>query len=200
MAWLDTLTTNRDLALVIAKVTSLDTKVTGIATQLNRIEAEVKAIQPGGDNSLILSLIATVNAMQAWMEGRRPAKKLSIDTEHVQLLNKQGVLLMSGSVTVTTDHDERIPLIWTDETGVVSAPAAAGTTATSDDAAVISSVDVAGDDMSIVCRTAGVGTCNVTVTNGPMKDTVQVVVVEPTATTVSIDATDATMVPKGTAA
>lgn len=150
------------------------------ANQLNRIEAKL-------------------DALLRFVEGKRPAKSVRLATERLAILTKQGELIMSGSVNVTTDHDERVPLVWKDDVGVVSAPTT-GTTAASSDPSIVASVDVAADDQSIVLRTAGAGQCTVTVTNGSMTDTITVNVAAPQASSLSIDATDATMVAKGTAA
>ncbi len=106
---------------------------------------------------------------------------------------------MPGAVNCTRDHDMRIPLKWEDDAGIVAAPTS-GTAAQSDNPDVISQVDVAADDMSIVLRTNGDGMCRVTVTNGSMQDTIDVTVSEPTASIVEIDASSATQVAKGTAA
>jgi hypothetical protein len=133
----------------------------------------------------------------SYVDGKRPATRVRIDADASQLLDKKGHLLMSGTATLTTDHDLKVPLIWKDDVGSVSAPAAAGTTAVSDTPAV-ATADVGSDDLEIFIRSVAVGTCNVTVTNGALTDTIAVVVTEPQATSLDVDATDAVLVPKGT--
>lgn len=107
---------------------------------------------------------------------------------------------MPGTITVSDDHDVRVSLKWSDDVGVIGHPPTTGTTVTSDNAAVVSGGDVAADDMSVVLRTAGDGTCNVTVSNGTLKDTIQVIVSEATPTSLQVDPSSATPVAKGTAA
>ena len=133
----------------------------------------------------------------SYVDGKRPATRVRIDADASQLLNKKGKIVMSGTVTVTTDHDAKVPLVWKDDVGGVSAPAAAGTTATSDNAAV-ATADVGSDDLEIFVRSVAAGSANITVTNGALTDTIAVVVVEPQATSLDVDATDAVLVPKGT--
>ncbi len=116
------------------------------------------------------------------------------------MVSKQtGEVIMPGSITVTDDHDEKVPLLWTDDAGTVH-PDTSGTTVTSDNAAVISGGDVASDGTYVLLRTAGDGTCNVTVTNGALTDTISVTVGAPVATAVALNAANATQVPKGTPA
>jgi hypothetical protein len=143
--------------------------------------------------------LARVEKAVAALSAKRSATRLSFDTDHVQLLNKKGVLIMSGTINCTDDHDLRVPLVWKDDAGKVAAPTS-GTVASTDNATVVSAVDVAADDMSVVLRTAGDGMCNITVANGPMTDTIQVVVGPPTATILEVDAVDAVQVVKGTPA
>lgn len=131
--------------------------------------------------------------------GNRQPTGLHIAFEQTQLLNKQGVLVMSGSISCTDDHDMRVPLVWTDDVGKVAAPAAAGTTAVSDTPATCT-VDVAPDDASIVVRTVADGTASITVTNGTLTDTITVTVGPPTASALAVDAADAVQIVKGTAA
>lgn len=106
---------------------------------------------------------------------------------------------MAGSVSFTDDHDLRVPLKWADDVGAVH-PILTGTTVASDNVAVVASGDVAADGTSVVLRSAGDGTCNVTVTNGHLTDTIAVTVGVPVATSLDVDAADATPVAKGTAA
>lgn len=122
------------------------------------------------------------------------ATRLQIDAP--RLITKGGAEAMSGSVNCTKDHDLRVPLKWSDDAGVVSGPTS-GTTGTSSDPTVISSVDVAADDQSIVLRTAGDGTCTVTVKNGTLTDSITVTVTDPVATQLDVDASTATQVAKG---
>ncbi len=133
-----------------------------------------------------------------FVDGRRLPTHVRIDYGRSQLLDKKGKLIMSGSVTVTTDHDARVPLVWKDEVGAVSAPTS-GTTATSDNPAV-ATVDVAADDLSIVVRSVADGTCNVAVANGTLSDTIVIIVTDPAATILDVDATDAVLIAKGTPA
>ena len=169
------------------------------------IQANAKLTQLGMQLTAITQALASgagggasgVGALTAFVEGNRAPKTLRMNWPGAQIVDRNtGRVLMSGTVNCTSDHDVKIPLVWKDDMGVVSAPTA-GTTATSDTAAVISTVDVAADDMSITCRVAGAGTATVTVTNGTMSDTVSVVVSNPQATDLTIDSTDATMVPHG---
>lgn len=122
--------------------------------------------------------------------------RLTID---VPRLIQKGGKVMPGSVNCTRDHDMRIPLKWSDDVGVVAAPAT-GTTAVASDTTVITAIDVAADDGSIVLRTGADGTCTVTVTNGTMTDSITVTVSEPVASVLNVDAADATQVAKGAAA
>lgn len=126
-----------------------------------------------------------------------PPTRVTIDVP--RLITKEGRITMSGAVSCTKDHDLRVPLKWSDDAGTVAAPTT-GTTAESSDTNVISSVDVAEDDGSIVLRTANDGTATVTVKNGSMSDTISVTVSEPTASAVQADASSATQVAKGAAA
>lgn len=105
---------------------------------------------------------------------------------------------MTGTITVADDRDLRIPLLWKDDVGTVHAPS--GGSASAADAAVVSAVDVAADDTSVVCRIAGDGTTVVTYTNGALMDTTTVIVAMPAPTSVMLDAANAVPVPKGTAA
>jgi len=115
-----------------------------------------------------------------------------------QYVNKAtGEASMSGSITVTDDHDLKVPLQWSDDVGPVH-PDTTGTTVTSDNTAVISSGDVASDGSYVILRTAGDGTATVTVANGTLSDTLAVTVGAPVATSLAIDAADATPVAKGT--
>ena len=133
-----------------------------------------------------------------WRFGRhRKPTRLAFDIP--MLIRKKGKHVMPGSVTVTNDFDLRIPLKRTDAAGPVH-PDTSGTMASSDNVAVISSVDVAADGTSVVLRTAGDGTCNITVSNGALTDTIAVTVSDPAPTSVAIDAADAVPVAKGTAA
>jgi hypothetical protein len=143
----------------------------------------------GASNSDQLARILT------FVSGNRPATHVRMNTQRSQLLNKKGSLKMSGSANVTTDHDLRVPLVWKDDVGSVSAPTS-GTSATSDNAAV-ATVDVAADDLSVVVRSVAIGTCNISVTNGPMNDTIVVNVTDPAATILDVDATDAVLITKG---
>jgi hypothetical protein len=164
-----------------------------IATRLAAMQAQLAALQ-----TQMSAVASKQDAAAAFMEGKRKPKQLRIAFEQTQYLNKQGVLTMSGNANVTTDHDLRVPLMWEDDAGVVSAPTS-GTTAVSDTPAVCT-VDVAADDMSIVVRSVAAGSANVTVSNGTMTDTIAVTVAAPSASVLDIDAADATMIPKGTAA
>jgi hypothetical protein len=173
MAWYDWITAFRDFAAIQKSLAQVQSQLTQMQLQLS--------------------------LMLPYVDGKRPATKVRIDTGRVQFLNKKGRLIMSGSANVSTDHDLRVPLKWTDDVGAVSAPAAAGTTATSDNPAV-ATVEVAPDDLSIVVRSVADGSCNVTVTNGAMTDSIAINVVDPQASVLDVDATDAVMIPKGTAA
>jgi len=113
-------------------------------------------------------------------------------------LSKQGVA-MAGSVSFTDDHDLRIPLKWADDVGAVH-PLLTGTVITSSDPAVISGGDVSADGTSIVLRSAGDGTCDVTVSNGALHDTITVTVGAPVASSLVVDAADATPVARGASA
>jgi hypothetical protein len=104
------------------------------------------------------------------------------------------------ALTVTDDHDVRVPLLWSDDVGPIAHPPTSGTTVTSDNAAVISGGDVAADGTSVVLRTAGDGTANVTVTNGALSSVLEVTVGAPVPTALVADAADAKPVPKGTPA
>ena len=146
----------------------------------------------------INSLNGKLDKILTFVDGKRPATRVRIDVDASKLLDKKGHLIMSGAITLTTDHDERVPLKWADDVGAVSAPTS-GTTATSDNPA-IATVDVAADDLSIVVRSVAVGSCNVAVANGPMSDSIVVNVTAPAATVLDVDATDAVLIPKGTAA
>jgi hypothetical protein len=132
----------------------------------------------------------------SFVDGKRPATRVRIDVDASQLLDKKGKLLMSGTATVSTDHDLKVPLKWTDDVGGVSAPAASGTTATSD-TPTVATADVGSDDLEIFVRSLAVGTAIITVTNGSLTDTISVVVTEPQATALDVDATDAVLVAKG---
>lgn len=115
------------------------------------------------------------------------------------LLSKRGIQTMSGTVTFTDDHDLRVPLKWADDIGAVH-PFLTGTVVTSDNVAVVSGGDVSADGTSVVLRSVGDGTANVTITNGDMHDTIVVTIGVPVALSLTADAADATPVPKGTAA
>lgn len=106
---------------------------------------------------------------------------------------------MSGSVSFTNDHDLRVPLKWSDDAGAVH-PLLTGTTVASDNPAVVSGGDVAADGTSVVLRSAGDGTCNITITNGALSDTIAVTVGDPVPSNLVADAADAAPVTKGTAA
>lgn len=174
--------------------------------QLNRIEAGIIQLE-AAVNRLVVSgvpgndaqTLALLNQILTFLEGRRAPTQLSIGVGRMQLISKKGKLIMSGSVTVANDVDLRIPLDWADAAGPVAAPPS-GTTGTSDNAAVVATVDVAANDTSIVCRIVGDGVATITVTNGALTDTVQITVTEPAPTSLVVDAADATPVPKGTAA
>jgi hypothetical protein len=119
-----------------------------------------------------------------------------------RLISKAGVEVMPGSISVTSDHDARVSFIWADDVGPV-VPLPGGTVISSDNTAVISGGDVAANDASCVLRTAGNGTCNVSVDNpGPpvLHDTMSVTVGAPVPTALTFDPTSATAVPKGTPA
>lgn len=145
------------------------------------------------------ALLVEVDALRAFVAGERSPTMLRLDAERSLLLDKQGRVIMSGTVNITTDHDARVPLQWKDDVGTVSAPDAANTVATSDNTAV-ATVDVAADDASVVVRSVADGTCNVTVTNGSLTDTIVVNVTDPSATSLNVDAADAVLVAKGTPA
>lgn len=115
-------------------------------------------------------------------------------------INKLTGATMPGTVTITDDHDVRIGLKWSDDVGPIGHPPTTGTTVTSDNTAVISGGEASADDTSVVLHTAGDGTCNVTVSNGSLKDTIQVVVSAATPTELQVDPTTATPVAKGTTA
>lgn len=179
MAWYDWITAFKDFA--------------AIQRQLTAIQAQLAAIQAQGS----AQLKAELDQILAFVDGRRPATRVRIDTGRASILDKKGKLLMSGTVTVTTDHDAKVPLVWKDDVGGISAPAAAGTTATSDNPAV-ATADVGSDDLEIFVRSVAAGSANITVTNGALTDTIAVVVTAPQATSLDVDATDAVLVPKGT--
>jgi hypothetical protein len=132
--------------------------------------------------------------LEQYDKRRRPTSlKFSIPLQ----VNKATGATMPGAVTFTDDHDEKIPLLWTDDAGTVH-PDTTGTVVTSDNVAVISKGDVASDGTYVILRSAGDGTCNITITNGALTDTIAVTVGVPTPTTLAIDAAHATQVPKGT--
>jgi len=117
-----------------------------------------------------------------------------------RIVNKHTGVEMAQPLIITDDHDVRVPLKWSDDVGVIGHPPLTGTVVTSDNPAVISGGDVAADGMSVVLRTVDDGTCNVTVTNGSLSDTIPVTVAAPTPTSLVADSADAVPVAKGTPA
>ena len=121
---------------------------------------------------------------------------LTIDVVNQQILAKDGTLIMSGIATVTSNYNLRIPLIWQDATGVAIPPASGNTQASSSNLKVVPEVDVADDDLSIVVRVAALGSSFITVSNSGITNIIQVVVQNPIATNLYIDAAHAIALPK----
>ena len=121
---------------------------------------------------------------------------LTIDVANQQILAKDGTLIMSGIATVTSNYNLRIPLIWQDSTGVAIPPASGNTQASSSNLEVVPEIDIADDDLSIVVRVAALGSSFVTVSNGGITNIIQVIVENPIATELYIDAAHAVMLPK----
>ena len=116
---------------------------------------------------------------------------LTIDVVNQQILAKDGTLIMSGIANVTSNYNLRIPLIWQDASGVAIPPASGNTQASSSNLKVVPEVDVAADDMSIVVHVAALGSSFVTVSNGGITNIIQVIVENPIATSLYIDAAHA---------
>jgi hypothetical protein len=140
--------------------------------------------------------MAFMSKLRAATHRRRAHPRFSVPVQ----ISKHGGKAMPGSVSVTNDHDVRVPLKWNDDVGPIAHPPTSGTTVASDNPAVIARGDVAPDGMSVVLRTAGDGTCNVTVKNGALSDTISVTVGEPVPSALAADPAGAVSVPKGTAA
>ena len=121
---------------------------------------------------------------------------LTIDVANQQILAKDGTLIMSGIATVTSNYDLRIPLIWQDATGVAIPPASGNTQASSSNLLVVPEIDIAEDDLSIVVHVAALGSSFVTVSNGGITNIIQVIVENPIATSLYIDAAHAVALPK----
>ena len=121
---------------------------------------------------------------------------LTIGVDNQQILAKDGTLIMSGIATITSNYNLRIPLIWQDATGVAIPPASGNTQASSSNLKVVPEVDVAEDDLSIVVRVAALGSSFVTVSNGGITNNIQVIVENPIATNLYIDAAHAIALPK----
>jgi hypothetical protein len=75
-------------------------------------------------------------------------------------------------------------------------PASGNTQASSSNLKVVPEVDVADDDLSIVVRVAALGSSFVTVSNGGITNIIQVIVENPIATSLYIDAAHAKALPK----
>jgi len=138
---------------------------------------------------------AHIERLIAW-ETRQPTK---LEAVLPQWINKR-TNAMTSTLSITDDHDVRVPLKWSDDVGPIAHPPLTGTVVSSDTPAVISGGDVAADAMSVVLRTVGDGTANVTISNGALSTIIAVTVGAPVPSSLEADTVDAVPVPKGTPA
>ena len=155
-----------------------------ITTQLNQLQTQL--------NSLSYDVGRILSALN---RGTTPTA-LTIDVANQEIIAKDGTLIMSGIANVTSNYDLRIPLIWQDATGVAVPPASGNTQASSSNLLVVPEIDIADDDLSIVVHVAALGSSFVTVSNGGITNIIQVIVENPIATSLYIDAAHAVALPK----
>lgn len=102
---------------------------------------------------------------------------------------------MPGTVTFTDDHIAHVPAKWADDVGLVHAPSdAAVTVADPSIATAAFNVDMTDVDITPV----GDGSTDVTVSSASLglSDTMTAIVGSPSASSVELDAADATFTPK----
>jgi hypothetical protein len=140
------------------------------------------------------TVIGDLHEVLAW-PGVTPglAKKVEICVTSFSPLH--GGPIVAGTISLTNDHVAHTPVKWSDDVGSVPAPADAMVVSSDTTVATVAfNADMTDVDTTPVAD----GTCTITVSSASLSltDMATVNVIDPTASSVDVDAADTTFTPK----
>lgn len=179
-----------ELDSVYADVQQILTIVKNIKVETDEVVAALATLATLNNQRQILADLALILADQTG-----PPVPTSVKFDLITYTPLHGGNTMAGTVTMTDDHVAHIPVKWADDVGPVAAPS---------DAAVVSS-DITTATVAFASSMTDVdvtplkdGTVTVTVSSASLhlSDMATVTIGAPAATSVNVDAADATFTPK----